>query len=80
MHDLQVWVGTAGLYGTPDTDLAVFLLERLRKHCYSRSTIKRFMLIRAVWIREEGALMVHEKVARFSEIVKGKLLVNEGQG
>lgn len=70
----------AGLYGTLDTNLAVFLLKHLRKHWYGRSTIKCFLLIGAIRIREESALVVHKEVTRFSEIVEGKLLVDEGQG
>ena len=68
-----------GLYSAFDNDLAVFLLEHPRKHRHSWFTIKGFLLIGAVWVCEEGALVVHEEVTRFGEAIKYKLLVDEGQ-
>jgi hypothetical protein len=73
-------MGMAGLNSTLDNDLAVFLLEHPRKNWHSRFTIKRFLLIGAVRIREEDALVVHEEVARLGDIVERKLLVDERQG
>lgn len=75
----RVRVCTAGLYCALDNNLAVFLFEYLRKHRDSRFTIKHFLLIRAVRVCEEGALVVHEEVSRFGEVVKCKLLMDEGQ-
>jgi hypothetical protein len=69
----------AWLYGTLDNDLAVFLLEHLCKYWYDRFTIKRLLVIRTVRIREEGALVIHEEVARLWEMVESKLLVDERQ-
>jgi len=69
-----------GLYSAFDNNLAVFLLENPRKHRHSWFTIKRLLIIGAVWVCEEGALVVHEEVTRFSEAIKYKLLVDEGQG
>jgi len=69
-----------GLYSAFDNNLAVFLLENPRKHRHSWFTIQRLLIIGAVWICEEGALVVHEEVTRFGEAIKYKLLVDEGQG
>src|SRR5882762_3903824 len=78
-HDVTVRLCGGWLYSTLDSDLAVFLFKHLRKHRHSRFTIKRFLLIGAVGICEEGTLVVHEEVTSLHEVVKYKFLVDEWQ-